>query len=108
MAMQAARHRSAMVRAAAHGLSAACRQPVFAALPSQLQAQLLRASSDAAQRDTLPAVRAAACRAIGHIGSFPQLTTLAGVDNMGAVQRQHYASEHCPKQPNIRSEVCSC
>ena len=82
-----------MVRAAAHGMAAACRQPVFAALPGQLQAQLLRAAADAAQHDALPAVRAAACRAIGQIGSFPQLTTLAGVDT-GPAQRQYYISEH--------------
>ena len=99
MAMQAARHRSAMVRAAAHGMSAACPQPIFAALPSQLQAQLLKAAADAAQHEALPAVRAAACRAIGQIGSFPQLTTLAGL-NAGPVQRQHYASEHCAKHFN--------
>jgi hypothetical protein len=63
-----------MVRGAALTCFAGLTAAVFCGLPTLKQEYILSAVMDAASSDDAPAVRSAACRAIGVIVGFPQVS----------------------------------
>ncbi|XP_071692294.1 uncharacterized protein [Rutidosis leptorrhynchoides] len=65
-------HSSSMVRAASITCFAGITSTVFFSLPEDKQDQIVTYSINAALDDEVPAVRSAACRAIGVIACFPQ------------------------------------
>lgn len=67
-------HTSAMVRAASVTCFAGLTSSVFSALPKEKQDFVLHSSINAALKDEVPSVRSAACRAIGVITCFPQIS----------------------------------
>ncbi|GIL72685.1 hypothetical protein Vretifemale_2931 [Volvox reticuliferus] len=64
-------HQSYMVRSAGLSCLGELPEPVFSSLTVALQQQLLTLLSDAAASDAVPAVRAAACKALGAAAVFP-------------------------------------
>ncbi|KAK6935637.1 protein of unknown function DUF4042 [Dillenia turbinata] len=67
-------HSSSMVRAASATCYAGLTSSVFASLPKGKQEFILTSSIEAAVNDEAPSVRSAACRAIGVIACFPQIS----------------------------------
>ncbi|CAK9199566.1 unnamed protein product [Sphagnum troendelagicum] len=67
-------HSAPMVRGAALTCFAGLTAAVFCGLPTLKQEYILSAVMDAASSDDAPAVRSAACRAIGVIVGFPQVS----------------------------------
>ncbi|XP_057864151.2 uncharacterized protein LOC131072109 isoform X1 [Cryptomeria japonica] len=68
-------HVTPMVRAAALTCFAGLTSSVFFALPDSKQTFIISSIVSAAAKDEVPSVRSAACRAIGVIASFPQIST---------------------------------
>ncbi|GLC35771.1 hypothetical protein PLESTB_000492500 [Pleodorina starrii] len=90
-------HTSYMVRSAGLACLGEVPEPVFSRLPQRLQQQLLTLLSDAAAGDAVPAVRAAACKALGAAAAFP------------AVLAQPQLSDHATRAllPCLRDAVLS-
>jgi len=67
-------HTSALVRAASVTCFAGLTSSVFSALPMEKQDFVLNSCINAALKDEVPSVRSSACRAIGVITCFPQIS----------------------------------
>lgn len=72
-------HSSAMVRAASVTCFAGITSSVFFSLSKEKQDYILSSSITAALHDEVPSVRSAACRAIGVIACFPQISQRADI-----------------------------
>ncbi|PIA35013.1 hypothetical protein AQUCO_03700336v1 [Aquilegia coerulea] len=72
-------HSSAMVRAASVTCFAGITSSVFFSLTKENQDFILSSSINAALNDEAPSVRSAACRAIGVISCFPQISRRAEI-----------------------------
>ncbi|GFS44555.1 ARM repeat superfamily protein [Actinidia rufa] len=72
-------HTSAMVRAASITCFAGITSSAFSSLPKEKQDFVLTSSINAALNDEVPSVRSAACRAIGVIACFPQISQSAEI-----------------------------
>ncbi|XAR71521.1 hypothetical protein NMG60_11028837 [Bertholletia excelsa] len=72
-------HTSAMVRAASITCFAGITSSVFSSLSKEKQEFILSSSINAALNDEAPSVRSAACRAIGVITCFPQISESAEI-----------------------------
>ncbi|KAK9275882.1 hypothetical protein L1049_023156 [Liquidambar formosana] len=74
-------HTSAMVRAASVTCFAGITSSVFFSLTKEKQDFILSSVINAAKNDEVPSVRSAACRAIGVIACFPQISQSAEIFN---------------------------
>ncbi|KAH9316862.1 hypothetical protein KI387_018631, partial [Taxus chinensis] len=74
-------HVAPMVRASALTCFAGSTSSVFFSLPDSKQSFIISSIVSAASKDEIPSVRSAACRAIGVIASFPQIS--ASNDRLG-------------------------
>ncbi|KAA8525061.1 hypothetical protein F0562_007075 [Nyssa sinensis] len=72
-------HTSAMVRAASVTCFAGITSSVFFSVPKEKQDFIITSSINAALNDEAPSVRSAACRAIGVITCFPQISESAEI-----------------------------
>ncbi|XP_038875588.1 HEAT repeat-containing protein 6 isoform X1 [Benincasa hispida] len=72
-------HTSAMVRAASVTCFAGITSSVFSSLPKEKEDYILSSVVNAAVYDKVPSVRSAACRAIGVISCFPQVSQSAEI-----------------------------
>lgn len=72
-------HTSAMVRAASVTCFAGITSSVFFSLPKEKQNFILTHSINSALNDEVPSVRSSACRAIGVIACFPQISQSAEI-----------------------------
>ncbi|KAG6605627.1 HEAT repeat-containing protein 6, partial [Cucurbita argyrosperma subsp. sororia] len=72
-------HTSAMVRAASITCFAGITSPVFSSLSKEKEDYILSSVVNAAVYDEVPSVRSAACRAIGVISCFPQVSQSAEI-----------------------------
>lgn len=73
------RHTSAMVRAASVTCFAGITSAVFFSLKEKKQEFILLSCIGAAMNDEVPSVKSAACRAIGVIACFPDISRSAGI-----------------------------
>ncbi|XP_059662080.1 uncharacterized protein LOC132308109 isoform X2 [Cornus florida] len=93
-------HSSAMVRSASVTCFAGITSSVFSSLPNDKQEFIFTSSIRAALNDEVPSVRSAACRAIGVITFFPQISESAEI-----LEKFIHAAEFNTRDPLISVRI---